>query len=78
MDVYEEYGLYRSFRRSSNSEVLNKGVKEEVIVSNNRWRKEGSGNKENEIKDVRSLYGYSCYIENLYAIFTDFVREDEC
>ena len=40
VDVYDEYRLSRSFRRGSNSEALNRGVKEEVIDRNNRWRKE--------------------------------------
>jgi len=40
VDVYEEYGLSRPFRRGYNSEALNRGLKEEVIDRNNRWRKE--------------------------------------
>ena len=39
VDVHEEYGLSRSFRRGSNSEALNRGVDEATIDRNNRWRK---------------------------------------
>jgi hypothetical protein len=38
-DVVEDYGIYRSFRRGSTSEVTNKGLPPEVIDLNNRWRK---------------------------------------
>ena len=39
VDVHEEYGLSRSFRRGSKSEDLNRGVDEVTIDRNNRWRK---------------------------------------
>ena len=39
IDVQEEYGLSRSFRRGSNSEALNRGVSKTSIYRNNRWRK---------------------------------------
>ena len=39
INVQEEYGLPRSFRRGSNSETLNRGVSKVVIDRNNRWRK---------------------------------------
>ena len=38
IDVQEEYGLSRSFRRGSNSEALNRGVNEAAIDRNN-WRR---------------------------------------
>ena len=37
-----------------------------------------SGSKNRKIEDAISLYECSCCIENLYAIFTDFVSEVEC
>ena len=40
MDVHEEYGLSRSFRRGSTSEAINRGVTDSEIDRNNRWRKE--------------------------------------
>ena len=40
IDVHEEYGLSRSFRRGSTSEALHRGVTEMMINRNNRWRKE--------------------------------------
>ena len=39
LDVYEENGLSRSFRRDSNSEAQNWGVEDGDIDRNNRWRK---------------------------------------
>ena len=39
IDVEEEYGLTRSFRRGSNSKALNRGVSEAAINKNNRLRK---------------------------------------
>ena len=39
LDVNEEYGLSRSFRRGSNSEAQNRGVEDGDIDRNNRWRK---------------------------------------
>lgn len=39
VDVHEEYGLFRSFRRISYSEALNRGVDEATIDRHNRWRK---------------------------------------
>ena len=39
LDVHEEYGLSRSFRRGSNSEAQNRGVDDGDIDRNNRWRK---------------------------------------
>ena len=40
VDVHEEYGLSRSFRRGSTSEALNRGVSDSEVDRNNRWRKE--------------------------------------
>lgn len=39
VDVHGEYGFSRSFRRGSNSEVLNRGLDEATIDRKNRWRK---------------------------------------
>ena len=39
VEVNEEYGLSRFFRRGSNSEANNRGVSEGGIDHNNRWRK---------------------------------------
>ena len=40
VDVHEEYGLSRSFRRGSTSEAINRGVTDSEVDRNNRWRKE--------------------------------------
>ena len=46
VNVYESYGLSRSFRRGSNSEAQNRGVSDSDIDKNNRWRKvDRSGSK---------------------------------
>ena len=36
VDVHEDYGFYRSFRRGSNSEAINRGVLETVKDRNNK------------------------------------------
>jgi hypothetical protein len=38
-DITEEYGIYRSFRRVSTSEAMNKRLSPDVIDANNRWRR---------------------------------------
>ena len=38
INVHEEYGVSRSFRRGSNSEAQNRGVSEAEIERHNRWR----------------------------------------
>ena len=51
IDVHEEYGLSRSFRRGSNSEALNRGVSEATVERNNRWRKvERAGARKAKLK----------------------------
>jgi hypothetical protein len=37
IDVYESYGVSRSFRRGSNTLAINQGVTEATINHNNRW-----------------------------------------
>ena len=37
INVYEEYGVSRSFRRGSNTHAINQGVTEPDINHNNRW-----------------------------------------
>ena len=39
VDLYEGYGLSRSFRRGSTLEALNRGVSDSEMDRNNRWRK---------------------------------------
>jgi hypothetical protein len=47
LQVAEEYGIYRSFRRGATSEAVNRKVKPHVIEANNRWRKvEHAGGKQ--------------------------------
>jgi hypothetical protein len=40
VDVYEAYGVSRSFRRGSTTRAQNRKVDEMDIVRNNRWRTE--------------------------------------
>ena len=50
VDIHEEYGISRLFRRGSNSEALNREVDEATIDRNNRWRKtERAGTKKTKI-----------------------------
>ncbi len=39
IEVTEDYGTFRSFRRGSDSEAKNQGLPPDVIDDNNRWRK---------------------------------------
>ena len=56
VDVYAEYGLYRSFQRGSNSEALNRGLKENIFDRNNRWRKEERAGARKEKIKTRDQY----------------------
>lgn len=39
VDIADEYGIYRSFRRGSTSTAVNQGLSKDIIDTNNRWRK---------------------------------------
>jgi hypothetical protein len=39
IDVFERYGVSRSFRRGSNTHAINQGVSEADINRNNGWSK---------------------------------------
>jgi hypothetical protein len=46
VDVLEEYGMSRSWRKGSDSQALNQGLQESDINRNNRWRtKESAGTR---------------------------------
>ena len=56
IDMHEEYGLSRSFRRDSHSEALNRGVSEATAERKNRWRKvERAGARTAKLK-IRDHY----------------------
>ena len=56
LEVHEDYGLSRSFRRGSNSEVQNRGVSDSDIDRNNRRRKmERAGSRKPKLK-IREHY----------------------
>jgi hypothetical protein len=38
VNVFEDYGIRRSFRRGSDAEALNQGVDTVIINAMNRWR----------------------------------------
>ena len=40
VNIHEEYGLSRSFRRGYTLEALNRGVAETLVDCSNRWMKE--------------------------------------
>ena len=48
VDVHDEYGLSRSFRRGSNSEALNRGMVEATIDRTNQWRKSKEQGREKQ------------------------------
>ena len=56
VDVHEEYGVSRSFRRGSTSGVLNRGVSNSEVDRNNRRRKEGRSGARKEKIRMRDHY----------------------
>ena len=40
VDLHEDYGFSRFFRKGSTSEAMNRGVTYSEVDRNNRWRKE--------------------------------------
>ena len=76
VDVYESYGIPRSFRRGSNSEAQNRGVSDSDIDKNNQWRKVGGSIwfKEGETCNERSLHRCDGSIEKFLEVLTSFVR----
>ena len=55
-DVWEEYGIYRSFRRGATSEVVNQGVPPDIINANNRWRKVEQAGASQPALQIREHY----------------------
>jgi hypothetical protein len=39
IDIADDYGIHRSFRRGSTSVTVNQGLNKDIIDANNRWRK---------------------------------------
>jgi hypothetical protein len=57
MDVFKEFGFYRSGRRSATSRALNVRMLESIIDANNRWRvREGAKGKDKS-QNMRQHYG---------------------
>jgi ribosomal protein S10 len=56
VDVGEEYGVSRSFRRGATSEAVNNGVKPDVIDANNRWRKMNQAGASRPALNMREHY----------------------
>jgi len=56
LDVMEEYGLARSFRRGSNTQAQNKKVPGPVIDWMNRWRSEENAKGKESRGTMRVLY----------------------
>ena len=56
INVHEEYGVSRSFRRGSNSRAQKRCVSEAEIERNNRWRKvDRAGSKKVKLR-IRDRY----------------------
>ena len=86
INVQEEYGLSRSFRRGSNSEALSREVSEAVVDRNNRWRKverAGAGKAKRSMKDhytvvlvtLKRYLEYSQALEPLYNTSVGFILQ---
>ena len=56
INVQEEHGLLRSFRRDSNSEALNGGVNEAAIDRNSWWKKEDNIGARKDKLQMRDHY----------------------
>jgi hypothetical protein len=56
VDVKEEYGVSRSFRRGATSEAVNNGVKPDAIDANNRWRKMNQAGASRPALSMREHY----------------------
>jgi hypothetical protein len=56
LDVYERYGVFRSFRRGASTEARNGKVKKEDIELNNGWRKVESARGKHVSADMLSYY----------------------
>ena len=77
MDIYEEYRLSQSFRRGSNSEALNRGLKENIFDRNNRWRKEErAGARKVKLKMRDHYTDVIVALKKLYTIFAGLVVKD--
>ncbi len=64
-DVSQEYGISRSFTRGATSEVTNKGVPNEVIEINGRWRKSHTSGSQRARVSIREHYTDVCLTLNL-------------
>lgn len=73
INVHDEYGLLRSFRRGSNSEALNRGVSEAVIDRNNRWRKEERAGARKAKFRMRDHYTDVFVSKSISTIFSGFI-----
>ncbi len=56
MDVFDRYGVFRSWRRGSSSIARNEGVRKEDIDLNNGWRKEENSRGKHVSSDMLAYY----------------------
>ncbi len=56
MDVFDRYGVFRSWRRGSSSIARNEGVRKEDIELNNGWRKEENARGKHVSSDMLAYY----------------------
>jgi hypothetical protein len=66
VDVFEEYGLSRSFRRGSDTHAGNQGVSSVDIERNNRWRSvENAKSKQPKLRMIHHYTEVSCSLPAL-------------
>jgi hypothetical protein len=56
VEISEEYGVSRSFRRGGTSEATNKGAPDHVVELNGRWRKSNQAGASKPNITIREHY----------------------
>ena len=70
VDVFEDFGVSRSFWRGSYSQAVNMGVYQPLIDLNNRWSSdERAKGKKDEPEHVSSLYGHPSGNRPVFGVF---------
>ena len=78
VNVFEDMGVGRGFRRGSNVQAVIQGVSQPSIDMNNRWSicERASERKENEFEHERALFGHSIDVGSATWIFDGVVGRD--
>jgi hypothetical protein len=70
INVLEEVGLARSFRRGSNSQAQNRGVPPEIVDRINRWRTEERAKGKASASSMRVLYADTKLLLDMYLRYS--------